>query len=103
MASDRFGQSGAGEIEFFRHDVVTGNLSRPAPPLKAVLSGDREIGIAENGINVRNRAPADESEGAPGSIVKLENQATQDPFEYYLGRRRRNVDQGSVDVEEIGP
>ena len=103
MSGYRFGEPVAGEVEFFGHDVVAGNLSRPAPPLKAVLTGDREMGIAKNRVDVRNRSPADQCQRAPGAVVELKNQPAQNTLENYLRRRRRNVDQRPVDVEEVGP
>ena len=78
MSSYRLGEPVAGEVEFFRHDVVAGNLSRPAPPLKAVLAGDRKMDVAKNRVDVRNRSPADERQGAARGVVELENQAAQD-------------------------
>ena len=68
-----------------------------------MLARDRQMGVAENRIDIRYRAPTDESERATGGVMEFSDERLQLSLENYLRRRRRDVDQCAVNVEEISP
>jgi hypothetical protein len=76
----------AGEVQLFRREMVSGNLSSPAAPLKAVLTGDRKIDVPEDGVAVGNRSPADERQRSARRIVQLSNEGLELALENYLSR-----------------
>lgn len=86
MCGDGLGDARAGEVELFGREMVTGNLSRPAAPLKAVLTGDGQIYVPEDGIDVGNRPPADERECSSRRVVQLSNEGLELALENYLCR-----------------
>jgi hypothetical protein len=86
MCGNSLGDARAGEVEFFRRQMVSGNLSRTAAPLKAVLASDGKIDFPEDGVDIRNRSPADERECSARRVVQLSNQRLELALENYLGR-----------------
>ena len=85
MCGNGLGDARACEVELFGREVVSGNLCRPAAPLKAVLTGDRKIDVAEDGIDVGNRSPADERECSTRRVVQLSNEGLELAPENYFG------------------
>ena len=73
MCGDSLGDARAGKVEFFRRQMVSGNLSPAAAPLKAVLASDGKIVFPEDGIDIGDRSPADERERSARSVVQLSN------------------------------
>ena len=68
-----------------------------------MLARDRQMGVAENRIDIRYRSATDESERATGDVMELSDERLQLSLEDYLRRRRRDVYQCAVNVEEICP
>jgi hypothetical protein len=84
MCGDGLGNARTGEVQLFRREIVSGNLSRPTAPLKAVLTSDRQTDVAEDAINVGNRPPTDQREGTARRVVQLSNEGLELALENYL-------------------
>ena len=86
MGGNSLGDALAGEVQLFRHEMVSGNLSCTAAPLKAVLAGDGKTDIPEDGIDVGNRPSADERECSVRRVVQLSNEGLKLALENYFCR-----------------
>ena len=79
------------------------NLSRGIAALETMVAGDGKVWLPENRVDVVDPSAADESERAAGGLVQVTNELVKIVLEPDLRRRRREIGERAVDVEEVRP
>src|SRR5213593_150893 len=90
-------------IELLSGKRVSGNPSGGVAALDAVLSGRRQSEIGRQPVDVRDRATADQGHRAARGPIQLVDELPAAGAEACADRGVREVDEGPVDVEEVGP
>jgi len=86
MRGDGLGDARAGEVQLFRREMVSGNLSGTTAPLEAVLARDGQAHIAKDGIDVADRPPADQRKCPARRLVQLSDEGLELALENNLSR-----------------
>src|SRR4051812_47792491 len=103
MASDGGGEPLPRVFQLFGNRIIPGNVPFRVAPLKAMLTGNGQMDTGEDRVDIDDRPPADQCERASGGVVQAKNERLEVVREVYLRRRRSDVDEGAIDVQEIRP
>ena len=77
-------QSLFGQLQLFRYPIVPGNVPSGVASLKAMLTGDRQVRPTKDGVDVGNRATADQRQSTTGSLKQLLYQRVKVVCQEYL-------------------
>src|SRR6184192_847235 len=103
MPGHGLGEPRAHAVELPGRKRVARNLPRGVAALDAVLPGRGQADAGNEAVDVRDRAAADQRHRAAGRPMQLLDELPQLVIEEDAARRVGELDEGSVDVEEIGP